>query len=789
MQSIVDFVLDVTSLNTTGYVEIRELSTNTKQHYINRASLANVLPRFTSKIDTYFSIFTRKTKQGTSAAAGHTATFVVDIDLKDNTVSTDAYTQYTQLLTPTYVVFSGRGFHLYFCLNATVDPTTWQPLQKDMLAVFHHKYGDVVDTKITDVARVMRLPGTINSKSGRLCEIVYASGKKYTVAEIQQFILKHEDDTTVLKTLPTADITAICDLLSPYYREGHRHDIALHLAGTLYKSGVDINTALQIVQELAKRANDEEDRTPQVEYTYKKNVTEVATLSALVTQNVIPYSTYKAIKQILSRNTTYTHDNITNDVANAKILYNNKQIAYIAIQSLALVTIHDALVNTTRTVYRVEVVTRHMTETREYDIHELATILKDYAAHILPTRQAQTAIISLLNNIQVRYISEYEFSRPGVYIVDNNIYIHNIDTNADYAQVVKELQTFNDFVMQYWRGEEDYVGAVFAWGAVAPLWTAIKCVGGRLPYCYLYGASGTGKSTLALIISELWGTQAITGDHVRTIARMREVVSRSMFPQIVNEATPLFTDGNDAVALLLAAYDEVVVAQTLSRNATAKQFAATSALAFTSNTLPREQQVLRRLYTLFFKESQRKTASQEFMRALRKLSFTHTRKAILQQYKYLSIEDLQQDWTVLAQKILAPFSAIIPFATHIRPADATLDNTARNIVQEMCYMIASTVKRSAITYEPDLTSLQYIRVRGSKVYILPTILQAWRRFYKEQPTMHELADALRKYNAQFVTSSNSTSATLRDYLPYIILDKAKFFEAIAEYLPEHLPEL
>lgn len=780
MQNVVTFLSDVTAIDNTAYVEIRELSTQPRQYFISRAQLTNI-SRFASKVDTYYGIFTRTRKEGKSDAVGHTATFIVDVDLKDGTISTDAYKPYTTLLTPTYVVFSGRGFHLYFCLKEKITPEVWQPLQKDLLAIFSKRLGDIIDTKIIDTARVMRLPGSINSKSKRMCEIVYSSGRKYSLEEIQHFLIQHNDDkeNNVVKSLRDTDITTICSLLEPVYIEGHRHDIALHLAGLLYRAGVDKLTAIRVIKELAKRTNDPEDRTPQVEYTYKKNVNEVATLSALVAQNIVPYSVYKSIKHIIAQNTTYTHDNIINDVANARIIYNNKQVAYMAIKSLALVTKHDALTKTTRTVYRVSVVTPHTEETREYDTHELASVIKDYAAHIIPTKQAHSTIITLLNSMPIQRVSEYEYARQGVYLQDGKIYIHNLDYNADYSKVVKELQAFNDFVMQYWRGEEDYVATVFAWAAVAPLFTVIKLVGGRLPYLYLYGASGTGKSTLLQLISDLWGTQVMTGDHVRTIARLREVLSSSMLPHAINEAAPLFDTTNDAVALLLASYDEVVVAQTLSRNAIAKQFAATSALAFSANSVPREQQILRRMYTLFFSESQRKQASQEFMRALQRLSFVETRKAILQQYLYLSPEELQQDWTQIARKILSPFSAILKFITNIRQADLTLADTARNIVQELAYMIATTTKRNSFTNEPDLASLQYLRVRGSKVYILPTITQAWGRFYpKSNITMREIADALQKYNARFITSGNNVAATMRDHLPVIVIDKQKFIEVV-----------
>ena len=73
---------------------------------------------------------------------------------------------------PTMIVDSGRGIHLYWRIeNAPYQALyTWQEIE-DML--YHRLKPLGADKKATDASRVLRMPGTINSKNNSLCDTLW----------------------------------------------------------------------------------------------------------------------------------------------------------------------------------------------------------------------------------------------------------------------------------------------------------------------------------------------------------------------------------------------------------------------------------------------------------------------------------------------------------------------------------------------------------------------------------------------------------------------------------------
>jgi len=101
--------------------------------------------------------------------------FQVDIFLKE--IFTDMIE--ASIIRPSYVVFSGRGFHFKWLFDGVVPTPAlarWDLVQKELVAKFATLNWDV-DRKAIDRSRVLRLPGTYNSrsKSRDLCEIVWVN--------------------------------------------------------------------------------------------------------------------------------------------------------------------------------------------------------------------------------------------------------------------------------------------------------------------------------------------------------------------------------------------------------------------------------------------------------------------------------------------------------------------------------------------------------------------------------------------------------------------------------------
>lgn len=92
---------------------------------------------------------------------------------------------------PTMIVVSGRGIHIYWRIEDAPYQAlnTWQELE-DFLYYKLKKYG--ADKKATDGARVLRLPGTINSKNNEVCRIIYVNEEiKYSMYDLREKYLDH----------------------------------------------------------------------------------------------------------------------------------------------------------------------------------------------------------------------------------------------------------------------------------------------------------------------------------------------------------------------------------------------------------------------------------------------------------------------------------------------------------------------------------------------------------------------------------------------------------------------
>jgi len=100
---------------------------------------------------------------------------------------------------PTMVVDSGRGIHLYWRIqNAPYGAlNTWQELQDYIYYQLKHLGAD---RKATDGARVLRLPGTTNSKNDGQCEILYIDNElEYSMYELREKYLNYKPKVHQMK--------------------------------------------------------------------------------------------------------------------------------------------------------------------------------------------------------------------------------------------------------------------------------------------------------------------------------------------------------------------------------------------------------------------------------------------------------------------------------------------------------------------------------------------------------------------------------------------------------------
>lgn len=128
--------------------------------------------------DAYFGLATYITDKSRRADnAKHLKCFFLDIDCgphksevegypggqKDGIAALQQFCKTVGLPRPT-MVNSGRGIHVYWFLTEPVDPTEWAPVAERLkaLCVQHNLVADPAVT--ADIARVLRVPGTLNFK-------------------------------------------------------------------------------------------------------------------------------------------------------------------------------------------------------------------------------------------------------------------------------------------------------------------------------------------------------------------------------------------------------------------------------------------------------------------------------------------------------------------------------------------------------------------------------------------------------------------------------------------------
>lgn len=152
---------------------------------------------------------------------------------------------------PSYIVSSGNGYHVYYILDERV-PTekvirVLRPLTKMIGA----------DPKVSTHSKVLRLPGTVNKKNDKWCEIIETNRVEYSLELFEKFVVEDSEATEVLTKLPNGELVKIASRCQSYciskmlagVKRGDRHSAILRL--TSYFRDVlklDKNKALEILQ-------------------------------------------------------------------------------------------------------------------------------------------------------------------------------------------------------------------------------------------------------------------------------------------------------------------------------------------------------------------------------------------------------------------------------------------------------------------------------------------------------------------------------------------------------------
>lgn len=165
-------------------------------------------------IDSYISVNSFRSKSRIPSNVQELNALFVDIDFK--LFNADPHYIYTEtkriiqakaeIPPPSKIIFSGRGAHIYWRLtNATrEDLPLWQACAETLINIFK----DEADPVCKDAARVLRLPGTINSKNPtHYTETLEENIHTYTLHEFQATLERYTDQPIFKPPKPKGEAT------------------------------------------------------------------------------------------------------------------------------------------------------------------------------------------------------------------------------------------------------------------------------------------------------------------------------------------------------------------------------------------------------------------------------------------------------------------------------------------------------------------------------------------------------------------------------------------------------
>lgn len=247
----------------------------------------------------YFGVALRKDSHGGGKKnVGCCTAVYADVDFKD--VEPDVVRKLLAEFPckPSIVVKSGNGLHVYWLMKEPLMESSFPRLETLNRAMLKHLRAQI---GTQDCSRVLRVPGTANIKKK------YADPKpvttvsywhpewRYTLDDLEQYLppedlrpvktyVLEKSDTPQNGTprqgapdapsfeLEDAIIDECAGILSKVWLDGHRHNIALHVAGWCAHAGYSPASAEKLMQHICAAAGDveTEDRITAVRHSYQK---------------------------------------------------------------------------------------------------------------------------------------------------------------------------------------------------------------------------------------------------------------------------------------------------------------------------------------------------------------------------------------------------------------------------------------------------------------------------------------------------------------------------------------
>jgi P4 family phage/plasmid primase-like protien len=130
----------------------------------------------------YFGAGTRVRERGTAEDVGELPALWVDLDKVDKAHALEVLKGC--YCPPTFIVDSGRGLHAWWMLDEAAEPS---PDFVDLLRGLRRIFAG--DPAVCDIARIMRLPGTENSKydAPLPVSVIHSSDRRYSLSDLKDW--------------------------------------------------------------------------------------------------------------------------------------------------------------------------------------------------------------------------------------------------------------------------------------------------------------------------------------------------------------------------------------------------------------------------------------------------------------------------------------------------------------------------------------------------------------------------------------------------------------------------
>ena len=262
-----------------------------------------------------------------------------------------------------------------------------------------------------------------------------------------------------------------------------------------------------------------------------------------------------------------------------------------------------------------------------------------------------------------------DIDNPGFYYNPDNDKItpvKRVVTVPSIMDMKKAVKVLNDLA-DFYNDNLATLSTVLKWSLMSDFSYAMKQAGKWMPWMYLKGAAGSGKTTLAKCGLYIYGVPTsennIGGSSFDTVARLGAKVSQDCSMRVVNEPAAVFnrSSTNEMVKVCV----ESTTGRSKYKGSYFGGIPAFSPVLFTANQyLPEDDALVRRLYILSFSYSQRKSEFQkkEFENRFHINTPTISPLRDLKYFGHFAASEivgdsslLLDDWRVTADKIVNKF--------------------------------------------------------------------------------------------------------------------------------------